>query len=117
MTLYAQLRRNPGETFHKLAARKERKIVEGHLMPDHVDMLIPIPPKYAVSRVVGFIKGNSACHLARVYAQRKRNVVGQRFWARGCFVSSLGRDEAAIRVDIRSQEKADQQTWQLNFWR
>ena len=65
-------------------------------MPDHVHMMIAIPPKYAVSQVVGFIKGKSAIHLARVYAERKRNFVGQQFWARGYFVSTVGRDEAVV---------------------
>jgi putative transposase len=81
--LYAELRRHLGEVFHNLAGQRESKIEEGHLMPDHVHMLISIPPKYAVSQVVGFIKGKSAIHLARVYGERKRNFVGQHFWARG----------------------------------
>jgi putative transposase len=62
-------------------------------MPDHVHMLVSIPPKYAVSQVVGYIKGKSAIHLARVYGERKRNFVGQHFWARGYFVSTVGRVE------------------------
>jgi hypothetical protein len=62
-------------------------------MPDHVHVMISIPPKYAVSQVVGYIKGKSAIHLARVYGERKRNFVGQHFWARGYFVSTVGRDE------------------------
>src|SRR5262249_51140778 len=74
---------------------------EGHLMADHVHMMISIPPKYAVSQVVGYIKGKSAIHLARVYGERKRNFVGQHFWARGYFVSTAGRDEAVIREYIR----------------
>src|SRR5229473_7770000 len=74
---------------------------EGHLMPDHVHMMISIPPKYAVSQVVGFIKGKSAIHLARVYGERKRSFVGQHFWARGYFVSTVGRDEATIREYIK----------------
>ena len=81
-TLYLELRRYLGEVFHKLAAQKESKIEEGHLMPDHVHMMISIPPKYAVSQVIGFIKGKSAIRLARVYGERKRNFVGQHFWAR-----------------------------------
>ena len=88
-------------------AQKELKIEEGHLMPDHVHMLVSIPPKYAVSQVVGFIKGKSAIHLARVYGERKRNFVGQHFWARGFFVNTVGRDEEAIRAYIRNQEKED----------
>jgi putative transposase len=76
-TLYGELRRHLGEVFRKLAVQKESKIEEGHLMPDHVHMMISIPPKYAVSQVIGFIKGKSAIHLARVYDERKRNFVGQ----------------------------------------
>ena len=86
-------------------------------MPDHVHMLISIPPKYAVSQVVGFIKGKSAIHLARVYGERKRNFVGQHFWARRVFVNTVGRDEEAIRNYIRNQEKEDQRLEQLNLWR
>ena len=77
-TLYATLRKYLGEVFRQLAQQKESQVLEGHLMPDHVHMLIAIPPKYAVSQVVGYIKGKSAIHLARVYAERKRNFVGQR---------------------------------------
>ena len=105
-----ELRKHLGEVFHTLAAQKESKIIEGHMM-------ISIPPKYAVSQVVGFIKGKSAIHLARVYGERKRNFVGQHFWARGYFVSTVGRDEAVIREYIRNQEKEDQRLEQLNFWR
>jgi len=82
-TLYEELRRHLGEVFRKLAVQKESRIEEGHLMPDHVHMMIAIPPKYAVSQVVGYIKGKSAIHLARVYGERRRNFVGQQFWARG----------------------------------
>ncbi len=86
-------------------------------MPDHVHMLISIPPKYAASQVVGFIKGKSAIHLARVYGERKRNFVGQHFRARGYFITTVGRDEAAIRESIRNQEEADLRLDQMNLWR
>jgi putative transposase len=72
------------------------RVEEGHLLPDHVHMLIAIPPKYAVSQVIGFIKGKSAIHLARAYGERKRSFVGQHFWARGFFVSTVGGDEKVI---------------------
>ena len=85
-------------------------------MADHVHMLISIPPKYAVSQVVGYIKGKSAIHLVRAYAERKRNFVGQHFWARGYFVSTVGRDEGMIREYIRNQEQEDQRLDQLNLW-
>ena len=84
-------------------------------MPDHVHMLLSIPPKHAVSQVVGYIKGKSAIHMARVYGERKRNFVGQHFWARGFFVNTVGRDEEAIRAYIRNQEKEDQRLEQMNF--
>ena len=80
-TLYAELRKHLGEIFRRLALQKERRIEEGHLMPDLVHMMIAIPPKYAVAQVIRYIKGKSAIHLARVYGERKRNFVGQHFWA------------------------------------
>ena len=116
-TLYGQLRRHLGEVFRRLASQKESQVEEGHLMPDHVHMLLAIPPKYAVSQVVGFIKGKSAIHLARVYGERKRSFVGQHFWARGYFVSTVGRDESVIREYIRNQEKEDERLDQLGLWR
>ena len=115
--LYGQLRNHLGEVFRNLAQQKESRIEEGHLMVDHVHMMIAIPPKYAVSQVVGYIKGQSAIHLARVYGERKRNFVGQHFWARGYFVSTVGRDEAVIRAYIKKQEQEDQRLEQLNLWR
>ena len=115
--LYMQLRQYLGEVFRKLAERKESRIEEGHLMSDHVHVMISIPPKYAVSQVVGFIKGKGAIHLARVYGEHRRNFVGQSFWARGYFVSTVGRDEEVIRNYIRDQEEEDQRLEQMNFWR
>ena len=113
--LYAQLRQHLGEVFRQLAAQRECRIDEGHLMSDHVHMMISIPPKYSVSQVIGYIKGKSAIHLARVYADRKRNYAGQHFWARGYFVSTVGRDEAVIREYIRNQEKEDQRLDQMKL--
>ena len=112
--LYGNLRQHLGEIFRKLASQKESRIEEGHLMPDHVHMMISIPPKYSVSQVVGYIKGKSAIHLARVYAERRRNYVGQHFWARGYFVSTVGRDEEVIREYIRNQEVEDARLEQLS---
>lgn len=89
-TLYTELRKYLGEVFRRLAEQKESRVEEGPLMPDHVHRMLRIAPKYAVSQVMGFIKGKSAIHLARVYGERKRNFVGQSFWARGDFVSTAG---------------------------
>ena len=115
--LYGQLRKHLGKVFHQLAVQKGCRIEEGHLMPDHVHMMLAIPPKYAVSEVVGYIKGKSAIHLARVYGERQRNFAGQHFWARGYFVSTVGRDEKVIRDYIRNQEKEDERLEQLALWR
>jgi putative transposase len=116
-TLYIQLRQYLGEAFRRLAEQKESRIEEGHLMVDHVHMMISIPPKYAVSQVIGFIKGKSAIHLARVYGENRRNFVGQSFGARGYYVSTVGRDEEVIRNYIRNQEQEDQHLEQMNLWR
>ena len=113
--LYGQLREHLGEVFRRLAAQKESRIEEGHLMPDHVHMVIAIPPKHAVSQVIGYIKGKSAIHVARVYGENRRNFVGQHFWARGYFVSTLGRDEAVIKEYIRRQEGQDKRDDQLKL--
>ena len=105
--LFGELRRELGEVFHRLARQRESLIEEGHLMHDHVHMMISIPPKYAVAQVIGYIKGKSAIHIARNYTGRKRNYVGQHLWARGYFASAVGRDEEIIRAYIRHQEQED----------
>jgi putative transposase len=115
-TLYYELRQHLGRIFHDLARQKECRIEEGHLMVDHVHMLISIPPKYSVSQIVGFIKGKSAIAIARTYLGRRQNFTGQNFWARGYFVSTVGRDEVVVRQYIRDQEKEDQQLEQLKLW-
>ncbi len=113
--IFGQIRRELGDVMKRLAQQKESWIEEGHLMSDHVHMMISIPPKYAVSQVIGYIKGKSAIHIARRYAERRRNFVGQHFWARGYFVSTVGRDEEVIREYIRHQEREDQRIDQLNL--
>ena len=92
--IFGQMRKELGDVFRRLARQKESVIEEGHIMSDHVHMMISIPPKYAVSQVIGFIKGKSAIHIARVYVGRKRNYVGQHFWARGYFASTVGAGRA-----------------------
>ena len=114
-TLYGELRRRLGEVFRTLAKQKECQVIEGHLMPDHVHMLISIPPKYSVAQVIGYMKGKSAIHVARNFFDQKRNFVGQHFWARGYFVSTVGRDEATIREYIRNQEAEDKRLEQLRL--
>ena len=115
--IYGHVRQHLGEVFRNLALQKESRVEEGHLLPDHVHMLLSIPPKHAVAHVVGFMKGKSAIHLARVYGERKRNFVGQHFWARGYYVSTVGRDETVIREYIKKQEVEDTRLDQLLLWR
>jgi putative transposase len=113
--LYQGIRQELGVVFRSLAEQWECKVEEGHLMPDHVPMLLSVPPKYSVSNVMGFIKGKSAIHIARVYAGRRRNFVGQHFWARGYWVSTVGKNEAAVRQYIQNQEKEDKRLEQLEL--
>jgi len=113
--LFEQLRRDLGPIFRSLTKQRESEVQEGHLMPDHVHMLLSIPPKYSVAQVVGYIKGKSAIHIARSYMNAKRNFVGHHFWARGYFVSTVGRDETVIREYIRNQEHEDKRADQLNL--
>jgi putative transposase len=114
--LYSQLRKNLGEGIRDLALQKESNIWEGHLMPDHVHVLASIPPKYAVAQVVGYIKGKSAIYIARIFGNRKRNLTGENFWARGYFVSTLGRDDDEIRDHIKHQEQEDRRFDQLKLF-
>ncbi len=113
--IYGGIRRSLGEVFRRLAEQRESQVEEGHLMPDHVHMMLSIPPKYSVAQVIGYIKGKSAIYIAREFAGRKRNFVGQHFWARGYFVSTVGRDETVIRDYIRRQEQDDQRQEQLRL--
>jgi putative transposase len=115
--LYGQLRKNLGDVFHDLARQKESWVLEGHLQSDHVHMLISIPPKYAVSQVVGYMKGKSAIHIARTYLGQRKNYSGMSFWARGYFVSTVGTDEDVVRAYIREQEQEDQRIEQLQLFR
>ena len=113
--LFYVLRQEIGPVLRELARQKESEIIEGHLMEDHVHMLISIPPKYSVSSVIGYIKGKSAIYIARNFQGRKRNFVGESFWARGFYVSTVGRDEKTIREYIKNQEKKDQRIDQFSL--
>src|SRR5579863_10113453 len=109
------IRRHLGTVFHELARRKECKIEEGHPMPDHVHILISIPPKYSVAEVIGYLKGKSSIWIAQNVERKLRNFLGHKFWARGYFVSTVGRDEEMIRAYIRNQELADRQLEQFEL--
>lgn len=113
--IFGELRKYMGEIFHELARQKECEIVEGHLLKDHVHICISIPPKYAVSAIVGYIKGKSAIAIARKFGGKARNYTGESFWARGYYVSTVGLDEQVVRAYIRKQEEEDVRLEQLNL--
>jgi putative transposase len=115
-TLFGELRRHIGPVFRSLADQKGCKVEEGSTQSDHVHMLISIPPKHSVSDVIGFIKGKSAIHVARSYLGKPRNFQGENFWARGYFVSTVGRDEATIRKYIEDQEAEEKRLAQMKMW-
>ena len=113
--IFGALRKHLGEVFRELARHKEAEVVEGHLMPDHVHMCLSIPPKVAVSNVVGYMKGKSAITIARKFMGRARNFTGEVFWVRGYFVSTVGLDEDMVRVYIRHQEGEDERYDQMKL--
>jgi len=113
--MFGKIRQHLGESLRELARQRESVVIEGHLCIDHVHMYLAIPPKYAVSQVVGYIKGKSAIQIARTFGGRARNFVGEHFWARGYYVSTVGRDEQVIREYIRRQEAEDRRLEQLKL--
>jgi len=115
--MYESIRQYLGEIFRSLATQRGCNIVEGHVCIDHVHMLIEIPPKHSVATIVGFIKGKSAIAIARNFLGKRQNFTGQHFWARGYFVSTVGRDEETIRQYIQRQDKEDQQLEQLSLFK
>ena len=107
--LFGNIRSKLGGVFHELARQKECRIVQGHLLPDHVHICIEIPPKYAVASIVGFLKGKSAIAIAREFAGKERNFTGEHFWARGYAVSTVGFNLEQVKAYIRTQEADDEQ--------
>ena len=111
-----ELRRHLGAVFRALAAQKEWRIEEGHVLGAHVHMLLSLPPKYSVAPVVGCLKGKAALHIARTFMGRRKNSTGHHFWARGDYVSTVGRDEDVIREYIRTQEAEERRVDQMDLW-
>ena len=107
--LYGKVRKFLGSVFHELAGQRRSKIVEGHMVQDHVHMMIQIPPKYAVAEVVGYIKGKSAIAVARQFGGRKRNFSGEKLWARGYAVSTVGFEKEQVQKYVKNQKQLDSQ--------
>ena len=106
--LFGNARQELGKIFHELAKQKECKIIEGNMQLDHVHMCIEIPPKHAVSSIIGFIKGKSAIAIARMFQNKERNFNGAHFWARGYAVSTVGFEINQIKKYIKEQEEHQQ---------
>ena len=114
--LFGEIRRELGPVLRELTKHKGSEILEGKMKADHVHMLISIPPKYAVSHVIGYLKGKSAIHIARTFGGRQKNFTGEHFWARGYYVSTVGIDETALRHYIQQQEDEDRRLDQLHLF-
>ena len=107
--LFGKIRTALGPIFHALAKQKECEIIKGHIMPDHIHMLISIPPKHAVSSIIGFMKGKSAIAIARQFSGKQRNFAGEHFWARGYAVSTIGFELEQVERYVQEQQGQDQQ--------
>src|SRR5436190_6645707 len=108
--LYGEIRRYLGKVFHELARQKECTILEGHMVQDHVHMLIAIPPKYAVSQIAGYIKGKSAIAVARQFGGRKRNFNGESFGPGGNGFPTVEKKKLKLREYIKIKEHLNKET-------
>ena len=106
--IYNQIRKDIGEIMHELCKYKGEEIIEGHMMPDHVHMLLSIPPKYSVSSVMGYLKGKSALMIFERHANLKYKYGNRHFWCEGYYVSTVGLNEETIKKYIAEQEQRDQ---------
>ena len=104
---YGSLRSKIGEILRQLCRQKEIELLEGKAMPDHVHMLLIVPPKYSIANTVGFLKGKSAIRINRDLGGVKGSLYGRAFWSRGYCVSTVGLDEAMIQEYIQNQEKIE----------
>ena len=114
---YEKVRRRIGEILRDLCRQKGVGLVEGKAMPDHIHMLVSVPPKYSIAMTIGYLKGKSAVRIHRQVLGTKGTLFGRSFWARGYCVSTVGLDEHQIRQYIKKQEKLekDQEQMDLDF--
>jgi len=104
---YGSLRVEIGKILHELFRQKEVELVKGNALPDHIHLLLSVPPKYSIVNTVGFLKGKSAIRINRDLGKVKGNMYGRAFWSRDYCVSTVGLDEAMIKKYIQKQEKHD----------
>ena len=105
--IYGKLRSDIGQIIRQLCSYKGVEIMEAHAMPDHIHMLVRIPPKIAVSNFMGYLKGNSSLMIFERHANLKYKYGNRNFWAKGFFVSTVGLDTKKVQEYIRDQEKED----------
>ena len=109
-----EVRKYTGETIGKLVEQKEGlEIIEMNVQPDHVHLIMWIPPKYAVSQVMGYLKGKAAIRIMQKYEQLRKRYWGRHLWSRGYCVSTIGIDEEQIRQYVKWQEKKEQEMERL----
>ena len=113
--IYSKIRHRVGEILRQLCRQKEIDLEEGNAMPDHIHMVLSVPPKYSVAMAIGFLKGKSAVRIHRQVLKTKGTLFGRTFWARGYCVSTVGLDENQIRQYVRDQEKLQKDRGQPEF--
>ena len=106
-TIHGQYRESIGQIIRQLCNYKGVEIIEGHLMPDHIHLLVSIPPKYSVSQFMGYLKGKSSLMIFDKHANLKYKFGNRHFWSEGYYVSTVGLNEATIKKYIQEQEAHD----------
>ena len=112
--LYGRVKREVGKIIRQLCRQKEVELLEGHAMPDHIHLVLSVPPKLSIAMVLGYLKGKSAIHIHRQLEGVNRGFTGKHFWSRGYCVSTIGLDEDTIRAYVRDQEHLEKQE-ELDF--
>jgi len=112
--LFGRVRREVGKIIRQLCRQKDVELIEGHAMPDHIQLVLSVPPKYSIAMVMGYLKGKSAIHIHRQLQGVKQGFTGKHFWSRGYCVSTIGMDEETIRAYVRNQEELEKQE-ELDF--
>jgi len=113
--LFGRVRGEIGKIIRQLCQQKEVELIEGHAMPDHLHLVLSVPPKYSIAMIVGYLKGKSAIHIHRKMHVVKQGFTGKHFWSRGYCVSTVGLDEATIREYVKNQDELDRKQEEFDF--
>ena len=115
MAIYGQIKKDIGQILRTLCDQKGVEIIEAQACPDHIHMLISIPPKYSVSQIRGYLKGKSGLIIFDRHANLKYKYGNRHFWSRGCFVDTVGRNKKAIKAYIQNQLEEDKMSDQISI--